>query len=424
MTSAVTRRKYVIRLKISYLSDLIFILYLGYPALVIAFEALLRPFGLMSFAQTAALITVYLPCFILVMYRKISVPEFWAILVMVILFLGLTLAVHPEYEPWYTRAEYGVWDYVLRPDNGIYIYPIIRIINDPKRILRCIKVSSVPMYIYAIRLLRKAIERGYWVDTSNKGYEIHLSYNLSLGYTILLFMLTFLYCALEERKLIDIIGTAVGLAIILMAGSRGPILDIAIFLAIYILIKLNNSRKKWFLLGSVVIIGAVIWNTYIYVLNMLTILLNRFGVSSRFIQKMLAGEIADDSGRYEIWKAAIEMIRKKPLGYGAMGSRHVISQYIYVAHPHQIFLEILIDFGVITGSCIIILMIYHTIRLFTMKYVDDWKGVFLIFFARACQLLISLTFWHSIGVWGTLAVGVCMAREYRQRRGLYIYGSK
>ena len=209
-----------------------------------------------------------------------------------------------------------------------------------------------------------------------------------------------------------------------MAGSRGPILDIAIFLAIYILIKLNNSRKKWFLLGIVVIIGAVIWNTYIYVLNMLTILLNRFGVSSRFIQKMLAGEIADDSGRYEIWKAAIEMIRKKPLGYGAMGSRHVISQYIYVAHPHQIFLEILIDFGVIAGSCIIILMIYHTIRLFTMKYVDDWKGVFLIFFARACQLLISLTFWHSIGVWGTLAVGVCMAREYRQRRGLYIYGSK
>ena len=156
MTSAVTRRKYVIRLKISYLSDLIFILYLGYPALVIAFEALLRPFGLMSFAQTVALITVYLPCFILVMYRKISVPEFWAILVMVILFFGLTLAVHPEYEPWYTRAEYGVWDYVLRPDNGIYIYPIIRIINDPKRILRCIKVSSVPMYIYAIRLLRKA----------------------------------------------------------------------------------------------------------------------------------------------------------------------------------------------------------------------------------------------------------------------------
>ena len=422
MTSAVTGRKYVIRLKISYLSDLVFILYLGYPALVVAFQLLLRPLGLTSLAHWAALITVYLPLFVLAVHRKISVPEFWGILLMVALFFGLTLAFHPEYAPWYARAEYGVWDYVFRPDNGLYIYPMIRIINDPKRILRCIKISSIPMYFYAVWLLRKAIERGYWIDTSNTGYEIHLSYNLSLGYTMLIFLLTFLYCALEERKLTDIIGAAVGMAIVLMAGSRGPILDIAIFIAIYILIKLNNSRKKWLLLGTVIAIGVVIWKTYIYILNVLMNILNNIGVSSRFIQKMLAGEIADDSGRYVIWNAAVDMIRSNPFGYGAMGSRHVISQYIYVAHPHQIFLEILIDFGVIAGSVIIILMAYHTIRLFTMKYVDDWKGVFLIFFARACQLLISLTFWHSIGVWGTLAVGVCMAREYRQRRGSYIYG--
>lgn len=110
------------------------------------------------------------------------------------------------------------------------------------------------------------------------------------------------------------------------------------------------------------------------------------------------------------------MIKKNPLGYGAMGTRHVIYQYIYVAHPHQFFLEILVDFGVIFGSIIIIWLGYKSVKLFLMKGQDEWKAVFLIFFARACQLLVSLTFWHSIGLWGALAVGVCMSRA--SRRGI------
>ena len=92
----------------------------------------------------------------------------------------------------------------------------------------------------------------------------------------------------------------------------------------------------------------------------------------------------------------------------------MISRYIYVAHPHQFFLEVLVDFGVIFGSAIILWLVWKTVKLFTMKGQDEWKAVFLVFFARACQLLVSLTFWHSIGLWGALAVGVCMSKAKRK----------
>ena len=91
-----------------------------------------------------------------------------------------------------------------------------------------------------------------------------------------------------------------------------------------------------------------------------------------------------------------------------------MQEFIYVAHPHQVFLEMLIDFGVIIGSIIIVWLLVSSVRMFTMKGQDEWKAVFLVFFARACQLLVSVTFWHSIGLWGVLAVGVNMSRASKR----------
>ena len=345
--------------------------------------------------------------------RRLLVPDFWLMFFLIAIFFAFSYLAHPENAYWFEREDYGALNYVFRPDNGLFIYLFIRLINDPNRILKTVKLAGWPMYLYYGRQLMQAVARGYWIDTDNRGYEIHMSYNLSLGYNALIFVLVFLYCALEEKKPLDWIGAAVGLFIILAGGSRGPFLDIGIFFLIYILLKMARSRKKTVLLISLILGFTILWIVYPYLLAFLSSILTRVGLSSRFITKLLSGEIATDSGRYQIWAAAWEMIKAKPWGYGAFGSRPVISQYIYVAHPHQFFLEVLVDFGVLLGGAIIIWLICSTVKLFRMKGLPEWKGVFLVFFARACQLLISLTFWHSIGLWGALAVGVCM---YSARR--------
>ena len=299
-------------------------------------------------------------------------------------------------------------DYVLRPDNGIFIFLFIRLLNDPKKIIRVIKVSAWFMFLYYGYAVMRYLSRGYWIDTSHKGIPIHMSYNLSLGYNLLIFVLPFIYCAMEEKKVIDIVGALIGTVIIMIGGSRGPFLDIAILIVCYILIKVDASKHKALLVLGVSAFAVAFIQLYPYLLYGLSSILDYFHITSRFVEKLASGSITEDAGRSVIWSAAIKMIKDKPLGHGAMGSRYVLSRYIYVAHPHQIFLEILIDFGVIIGSLIIIWMVVCAFKLFKMKGQEEWKKVFAIFFARACQLLVSLTFWHSIGLWGVLAVGICM----------------
>ena len=409
--------KGTLRLRIgkNMLREVILFLYLTLPILNAFFQKVLGLVGLRSMAVWVSIALILTLYFLLCLSaRKLLVPEFWLLYFLVALFFLITYMFHPEYEYWYTRSDYGVLNYVLKPNNGIFLYLFIRLVNDPKKIIKIIKTSAWPIYLYYGYQVMQAIARGYWVDTSNKGYEIHMSYNLSLGYNVLLFVLPFLYSALEEKKRPDLIGALIGIGIILVAGSRGPFLDIGLFLAIYVLLKFSRSKKKLFLAFSIIAGSILLWIAYPYLISLLAHLLEKLNLSSRMISKLASGEVLDDSNRRNIWNAAVEMIKQNPFGYGAMGSRHVIYRYIYVAHPHQFFLEVLIDFGVVFGSAIILWLAVKTVKLFSMKGQDEWKAVFLIFFARACQLLVSLTFWHSIGLWGALAVGVCMSKAKRK----------
>jgi len=400
--------------------DIALILYLCSPAITFFIEEALELVGLKG-VGVARFVIIILICFLAVinaLSRNRMQIDFWVIWAAAVCFLLISYIIHPEYEPWYTREEYGVWDYVLSPENGIYIYLFLRLVNDPKRIIHCIKISAWPMYLTYLAFIRHAHSVGYWADTSNYGYEIHLSYNLSLGYNLLLFCIVFLYCAFEKKKLSDIAGAAIGIFMILIAGSRGPILDIGIFVILYVLIRLKRKQRALFLsFGAAV--GVLVCFFYKDLLVPVMSLMERFNLSSRFLNKLLNDSILDGSGRNKIWAEAVDMIHKNPLGYGAMGSRHILNKYIFVAHPHNFFLEILIDFGVVIGSVIFLLLLYWTVRLFTIKGCEIWKGVFLIFFARACQLLVSATHWHSIGLWGAMAVGVCMWQSYKRERKSY-----
>lgn len=404
------------------LENILFFLYMCFPISNLFFLKIFSMCGMALAAAPIGLFVTYLPLLILVMYKdkNVFVPDFAILFLVICLFFLITYLVHPEYEYWYTRADFGVINYVLRPDNGLFIYMMIRIMNDPDRILKWIRISGWPMYMFYGWQTMRAVSRGYWVDISNRGYEIHLSYSLSLGYDLLIFALTFLYCALEEKKITDWIGAVVGIAIIMIAGSRGPFLDIAIFLVLFVGIKIISSKKKVLLILGISVISGVAWSIFPYVISSLARIFDVLHISSRFITKLLSGSITEGSGRNIIWEAAVNMIKKNPLGYGAMGSRHVMSQYVYVAHPHQIFLEMFIDFGIVFGTLIIVFLAVSTMKILNMKGIDKWKGVFCVFFARACQLLISLTFWHSIGLWGAIAVGVCIFHASRKGKMKYV----
>ena len=178
--------------------------YLCIPLIIFVFEELLSFIGLAEYDVLITLLLIYGIFFLLCIFkRRLLVLDFWIIYILITMFFAISYLLYPEYDYFYTRTDYGVWHYILRPDNGIMIYLFLRLVDDPKEILKTVKFSGWFMYFYYGLLIASALTRGYWVDTSNYGYEIHMSYNLSLGYNILLFPLAYLYSALEEKNIFD-----------------------------------------------------------------------------------------------------------------------------------------------------------------------------------------------------------------------------
>lgn len=404
------------------LKELSFIMYFCNPFIIRFFSLICSYLGLQVIARPIALFIIYLPVILIIILLPKKIPlDFIALWGSIVIFILFTYLIHPEYEFWYTRNYYGVWDYVLRPDNGLYAYFFIRLLNNPKKIMRAMKTSAWIMYPYYAYLLMEALRRGYWVTTGSQGQTIQLSYDLSFGYDVLIFALVFLYSAMNERKIVDMVMAIAGLVMIFLGGSRGPLLCVAIFMIFYFAVKMVDAKAKNKIIISSLVgcVGVFVYLSYEYILNAVVHMMDKFGVSSRTLTMLLQGNVADDNGRARIWGAAVQMIKDNPFGYGALGTRHVIFYYHDVGHCHQLFLEILVDFGIIVGIILIIFLLVNAFKIMFSKTDFEWKAVFLIFFGRACQLLLSGTYWHVASFWGCIGIGAAIYFSKKEKnRGL------
>ena len=373
-------------------------------------------FFVSSYANYITMLLPWIPVLLLFGLQKARIKAFDFIVLWlgIIFFFCLTYLFHPDYEYWYTRDYYGVWDNVLRPDNGLYAYLFLRLLDDPKKILKCLKFSAFLCLLYYSYQFYQVIRVGYWITYWN-GTLLHTSYNLEFGYNVLLYALVFLYSALKTKKLSDWIMAVLGLLLIVGGGSRGPVLDTFLFLIVYYLAMLNSRRNKLLLAFVLIAIGLGLYFFFTPILDFFSSLFEKIGVTSRFIKLFLAGDVADDNGRLAIWNRAIEMIRANPLGYGAMGSRQGIYEIIHVGHPHNVFLEFLIDYGVLLGTGLIVGGIVSLIRILRMPDIGEWKGLALIFTGCSFQLLLSGTYWHRMWLWALLSVGVSV--HYMRKKG-------
>ncbi len=397
-------------------AECMLILYLTIPFWEWLFTQLFELTGDEALASPCVLAAVYVPVAALFFASRQRLPaDFFILFGGLCLYLILTYCIHPEYAYFYSREQYGVWDYVLRPDNGIYVYLFIRLVDDPRRVLRGVRVSGYIVYAYSVLRLWVATAKGFWLEEGRYGQEYPSRYNMNFGYTLLLFVCCYLYCALERKSLRYLLLAGAGLFMILCGGSRGPLLDVAVFLAIDTALRFRRSRHKPRFLMGLSALGAGIAALRQRAVEILLSLLEHWSLHSRTLEMIRDGTVANNNGRDVFWEASVHMIREHPLGCGAMGARHVLCGIHIVGHPHNFFLELMIEYGAAGGLLIIVLMFAASLRIF-LRRDNGWQGIFLIFFANACQLMTSYTYWHSPAFWCALAAGVCYYRAERSRQ--------
>lgn len=346
--------------------------------------------------------------------RKYINYTFLGIILFIIGFFALTYIFHPEYYEYYIKEGYGVKD-IFIPYRGVFTLLFVMLLDDPVKIRRCVRYAGWFMFIFFGWMIFQAYTRGYWLGVGVQN-NAKMSYSVSFGYMVLPYCLVWMNDALKYKRGADIAGALISFIMILIGGSRGTIVFIAGFLILYFVRSFIKSAHKGRMLVLFICVFTLIRVLYRHVLSAVQRVMSMFGMSSRFVNTMLNGTVTNDNNRFKIWKAAFDMIRQNPFGAGAFGTRPVISPYVYSGYPHNIILEILAEFGVIPGVIILGFLAYYSIKILFFSEDEEWTHLFLPFFAAACSLLLSMTFWTSTPFWAAVGIGIGYFRCIRKRK--------
>ena len=95
----------------------------------------------------------------------------------------------------------------------------------------------------------------------------------------------------------------------------------------------------------------------------------------------------------------------------------MIGRTWYYGYPHNAFLELLIQFGLLGGGVMILFLVYHLIRM--MIRCDDvtWQCLLITMLSACAKLWVSDSFWYYWPFWGLLAILALWNLEQRKHGG-------
>lgn len=153
----------------------------------------------------------------------------------------------------------------------------------------------------------------------------------------------------DKYRIIHSIVVALGIFVFLFGGARGATISFLIAGMIYFLSFNKITGRQVF---STLFVGVGTTAFVIFkeeVLTAIDRLLGLFSIDSRTFQMLLSGEMLSDDIRVELYRSTWDKIGL--LGNGFMGDRVILNNY-----PHNLFMELLIQFGWVIGIVLCVLI--------------------------------------------------------------------
>lgn len=253
------------------------------------------------------------------------------------------------------------------------------------RIINIAVFNSVIMAIYMLVKVRNM--------TTTWGAA---SYSMPAGYQLLFCLCVLCGEAINSRirikRIYYVALSILCFSMIFLFGSRGPLACFALFIAIKLLSEFRHNRVAQFVSLFIIVLVLFMQLLSSNIGSFITNLLKNIGVSSRTISVILSNDALQDSGRIGIMKEALNLIKKNLLfGTGVASDVALLGGY-----PHNLFLELFIDFGIILGlilSVWTIICIFRCVRI-NDAYIRSFSQV--CFACGFCMLLISSTYLQNV----------------------------
>jgi oligosaccharide repeat unit polymerase len=333
---------------------------------------------------------------------------FFGIFIFCVLGSALSYFIYPEIRDILYSSPV---DLVYSPINKLIFYCIpamvgIFFLTNYKKLFEKMRIWSLVTAILGIIV--------YFYVTIIRGEA--LQYMVFSYFLLLPTCVCFEYATMNNSKLDSIIAVCATISMI-ACGARGAIIS----LLLYFLMCFSRYDFRRMRIGQVVKLFALILSVVIVALfhnELLTLVSKTFdslGIDSRVISYLIEGNFLDDNGRDNITSAIWDGIFANPLGYGIYGDRYVsgafgAGRYQYA---HNIFVELLCDFGIVGGTIVIILLAYVLSNLIVrFKRKNEIHLVFAFVPYAIFQLLFSSSYLENILFFALMGLALtCVLRK-------------
>lgn len=305
---------------------------------------------------------------------KRNPSRFFIGMIIAFVLLILTIAFFPDNSLYVTSQGFRFLLPVIIPSflclSVVYDYSIV---EKTLYVISWFSLALISLYVY-----------GYFTGI------VHIrGYNMAFSFACVLPFVSFY----SHRKIYDYIICVFLFVIVIGIGARGG----AFAMAIYVIFDVFQHKSKWRYAILILIM------LFIALLPLLEGWFDSIGISSRTLNKMLDDDITSDSGRFGIWGFFWNRLLDQPIiGLGLYGDR---GTYGTVPYCHNLFLEILIDFGFIVGGAGILIGLFELIKLYIHSSNINRNNIIKYFSALIVPLMTSGSYLISSDF--AIFVGLC-----------------
>lgn len=275
--------------------------------------------------------------------------------------------------------------------------------------------------------LREAVNKYQWLSVLYMALilvypEVSEESYITISNNLLIPALLAFFCGRKGVKGLVTRGIGVaGLAVILIYGGRTSMMAVLAAVVLLLLIWLNENRTIGKVIGVVALIaaGIVLLVTYESIIDALL----RQNPDSRTLKLLAKGEFLWMSNREDYYKAAWNSIVEHPFRiYGFLGDRFYyadvfrsISDNAVIAtmFSHNSALELLLNFGVISGVCIVVYFVAKIVKAARVLHLRGdmtaWTVHLILFGCAFVPTMVSSSWLNDPSIWITMGAALTLA---------------
>ena len=233
-----------------------------------------------------------------------------------------------------------------------------------------------------------------------EGGDMHSSY-LLLPHVSMVIVTTF-----SKKNILNIVTSILGIFTIIAYGTRGPILCILLLVVVYIIVfkKFNKHKLLFF---SIIVLSILIGFLFEQIIDIISDLVQKLGMSTRILDMFLSGDIAESSGRENLQAQLLTAISQNLYGYGIAGDRAIVGTY-----AHNILIEFWVSYGVIIGSVLLLIIGFFIVRtLFIRGKNPIFEDGFILALICPCFIKLFMSGSYLTEPFLFLCIGLCITEN-------------